>query len=231
MPTVYTHPDWDLLLRAVCAAPDDDLPRLVAADWLDEHGEAERAEFIRVQVERARADRPDLKWREKGLLDNPLFGALWAAEACPNLVRLTAGAGVRGTAVSGAERVTFRRGFPDRVSCPAADWLKFGGGVVPRQPVREVHLIRCDDPPAEDWWGAVDTLRQVRVVGIDSRRTYFPTWLQEHLGPAVEVRVNGDPAPLVLVADALPDLRPPARPLPPSSGGSSPDRHRHGDAG
>ena len=41
------------LLRAVVAAPDDDVPRLVAADWLDEHGEAERAEFIRVQVELA----------------------------------------------------------------------------------------------------------------------------------------------------------------------------------
>lgn len=37
-------------LRAVLEMPDDDLPRLVAADWLDEHGDEARAEFIRAQV-------------------------------------------------------------------------------------------------------------------------------------------------------------------------------------
>lgn len=36
-------------LAAICARPDDDLPRLVYADWLDEHGRGERGEFIRVQ--------------------------------------------------------------------------------------------------------------------------------------------------------------------------------------
>ena len=35
------------LLKAVASRPDDDLPRLVYADWLDEHGRGERAEFIR----------------------------------------------------------------------------------------------------------------------------------------------------------------------------------------
>lgn len=38
------------LLAAVAAAPDDDVPRLVYADWLDEHDRPERAEFIRLQV-------------------------------------------------------------------------------------------------------------------------------------------------------------------------------------
>ena len=32
----------------------DDTPRLVLADWLDEHGEPDRAEFIRCQIEAAR---------------------------------------------------------------------------------------------------------------------------------------------------------------------------------
>ncbi len=39
------------LLDAIMKAPGDDLPRLVYADYLDEHGENERAEFIRVQLE------------------------------------------------------------------------------------------------------------------------------------------------------------------------------------
>ncbi|MFO0848120.1 MAG: TIGR02996 domain-containing protein [Gemmataceae bacterium] len=44
------------LLAAVAAAPGDDVPRLVYADWLDEHGRPERAEFIRVQCELARLE-------------------------------------------------------------------------------------------------------------------------------------------------------------------------------
>jgi uncharacterized protein (TIGR02996 family) len=46
--------DAAALLAAIRAAPDDDAPRLVYADWLDEHGHPERAEFIRLQVQLAR---------------------------------------------------------------------------------------------------------------------------------------------------------------------------------
>src|SRR4051812_5383520 len=38
----------DALLAAIAEAPDDDAPRLVYADWLEEHGDDARAEFIRV---------------------------------------------------------------------------------------------------------------------------------------------------------------------------------------
>src|SRR5262245_24000733 len=36
-------------LDAIVATPDDDGPRLVFADWLEEQGEGDRAEFIRLQ--------------------------------------------------------------------------------------------------------------------------------------------------------------------------------------
>ncbi len=39
------------LLQSVLDSPDDDFPRLVLADWLEEQGDEERAEFIRTQVE------------------------------------------------------------------------------------------------------------------------------------------------------------------------------------
>src|SRR5215470_6533504 len=35
---------------AILEHPEDDTPRLVFADWLDEHDQPERAEFIRLQV-------------------------------------------------------------------------------------------------------------------------------------------------------------------------------------
>jgi uncharacterized protein (TIGR02996 family) len=42
--------DRDALLAAIRAAPDDDAPRLVFADWLDENNEPHQALFIRTHV-------------------------------------------------------------------------------------------------------------------------------------------------------------------------------------
>jgi uncharacterized protein (TIGR02996 family) len=38
------------LLQAIATEPDDDTHRLVYADWIDDHGDPERAEFIRAQI-------------------------------------------------------------------------------------------------------------------------------------------------------------------------------------
>ncbi len=47
--------DHAALLAAVCDRPDDDTPRLVLADFLDDHGDPDRAAFVRAQVELARS--------------------------------------------------------------------------------------------------------------------------------------------------------------------------------
>jgi uncharacterized protein (TIGR02996 family) len=67
-----TNPD--ALLRAIATNPDDDAPRLVFSDWLEEQGEPERAEFIRTQCQLASAKltkkrRHALRLRERALLD------------------------------------------------------------------------------------------------------------------------------------------------------------------
>jgi uncharacterized protein (TIGR02996 family) len=59
-------------LEAICTDPEDDGPRLVYADWLDEHGQPDRADFIRVQITLARmaqddTRRAELEAREKEL--------------------------------------------------------------------------------------------------------------------------------------------------------------------
>ena len=43
--------DGEALFRAICELPGEDTPRLVYADWLEENGQPERAEFIRLQCE------------------------------------------------------------------------------------------------------------------------------------------------------------------------------------
>ncbi len=74
--------DRAAFVRAIADDPDDDLPRLVFADWLDEHGEPERAEFVRVQCALARVPRreapAELVAREHELLT--AHGQAWAAE-------------------------------------------------------------------------------------------------------------------------------------------------------
>jgi uncharacterized protein (TIGR02996 family) len=68
------------LFRAIVAAPADDAPRLACADWYDEHGDPDRAELVRVQVELAdfgRVGRPGLARREQALL--AAHGARWRA--------------------------------------------------------------------------------------------------------------------------------------------------------
>src|SRR4051794_27217534 len=44
------HMTPEAFLGDIIEHPDDDAPRLVYADWLDENGNPERAEFIRAQV-------------------------------------------------------------------------------------------------------------------------------------------------------------------------------------
>jgi uncharacterized protein (TIGR02996 family) len=88
-------------LEDVIAHPDDDAPRLVFADWLEDHGDAERAEFIRLQCALARADQgdprlPQMRAREQELLER--YAQRWA-EPLRSIV----------------EQWAFRRGFIESV--------------------------------------------------------------------------------------------------------------------
>jgi uncharacterized protein (TIGR02996 family) len=47
------------LLAGICASPDELTPRLVYADWLEEHDQRERAEFIRLGCEAHQLDQED----------------------------------------------------------------------------------------------------------------------------------------------------------------------------
>lgn len=68
--------DTEAFIAAIVGRREDDLPRLVYADYLDEQGDADRAEFIRVQCDLARfgpndsnvAAHASLTRRERSLL-------------------------------------------------------------------------------------------------------------------------------------------------------------------
>src|SRR4051794_3453641 len=91
--------DGDALYRAILDQPDDDAPRLIWADWLDEHGDPDRAAFVRLQCEWAALDpgdpRQDDLWEQ------------WTRRLNKNRRRWGAGLG------SEARNFGFWRGLPD----------------------------------------------------------------------------------------------------------------------
>jgi uncharacterized protein (TIGR02996 family) len=101
-------------LDDIVANIDDDTPRLVFADWLAENGRDDRAEFIRVQVERSRlpawdANQVRLALREQELLAK--HGEEWLAEV---------------PAVEGARWEGFRRGIVAEVSFASFEAMRAG---------------------------------------------------------------------------------------------------------
>lgn len=99
----------DAFLQAILENPDDDTPRLIYADWLEERGDP-RGEFIRIQCQLAVMSADDerrslLEQHERELLARHQYR--WLRELRP--------------LVSGW---TFRRGFLDAISVPAATYLQ-----------------------------------------------------------------------------------------------------------
>lgn len=155
MPTPYDLPEWAAFVARIKADPADDLPRVVAADWLDEHGEPERAEFIRVQVAAwrhpARLLNPDATYGEYADLrqrELELIGRNVSDQpntVCPQYYRWLDGIPDRMVPVRGfnlgadarPEEQCFRRGFVAEMRCRLADWIGSecelcdGNGMVP----------------------------------------------------------------------------------------------------
>src|SRR5262249_33108972 len=130
-----TAMDERALLAAIQADPEDDLPRLAYADWLEERGAASlaRAEFIRVQVELARGCEgaphyPERRRREAELLEDHRKG--WARQEMPPEIGVSEGEPGRG----------FRRGFVAAPWCPADAFLAQGEALA-RLPVETLRLV------------------------------------------------------------------------------------------
>jgi uncharacterized protein (TIGR02996 family) len=114
--------------KAILAEPDEDVNRLVYADWLDDHGEAEHAEFIRVQCELARlpvgdARRVELEVRAGVLLQE--HRDAWLA-GLPKWVK--------------RDYVTFRRGFPWSVNTTRKAFLRNASALAARTVIQEATL-------------------------------------------------------------------------------------------
>ncbi len=123
----------DAFLQAIIENPDDDSPRLIYSDWLEERNDP-RGEFIRIQITLARwpegsPGKPQLEARERELLER--HQDEWLGSLRPLLTRWT-----------------FRGGFLDAVTVPASIYLQLPAIPCP-ETVRhlEVDLVGYVIPP------------------------------------------------------------------------------------
>lgn len=175
--------------QRIRAYPDDDLSRLLYADWLDERGDA-RGEFIRVQIARARVE-PVLDTLATGEVAagpallrrlqtecNQLY-----AELCQWEKRLLAQyrqqwlAPLRGV-ISGEE---FRRGFVESVRITARAFLEHAPRLFAFAPLRHVQILDLDH-----WAEAL-----ANCPFLD--RLASLTIYAQHSGPALAAALAGSP--------------------------------------
>jgi uncharacterized protein (TIGR02996 family) len=121
---VATHEDF---LKAILACPDEDAPRLIYADWLEEQGESARASFIRMQCQLARMQKYEpgyfslVHQVEKLLRDNQQD---WSAAIKP-LVHF----------------FRFERGFVGDVTARAKQLVHKGETLFSLAPIRRLKLM------------------------------------------------------------------------------------------
>src|SRR5262245_38736778 len=115
--------DHEAFLRGILQHPDDDAPRQVYADWLEERGDP-RGEFIRVQCELARLPPDDPRW---DALEQREFDLLRAHETewTKDIKSIVS-------------EWQFHRGFVDTVSMGARMFVDHAAKLFGRAPVRTI---------------------------------------------------------------------------------------------
>lgn len=110
------------------AAPNDDLPRLIYADWLDEHGEPERAEFIRAMIAHPKCfvgecnHRDYLRRIEGEPCPDAVGKSLEYLRASKDFGKPILGSYLVSRNYDGAT-LTIARGFPDEIRCTLTQWV------------------------------------------------------------------------------------------------------------
>jgi uncharacterized protein (TIGR02996 family) len=121
-------------LQAIRDDPDDDLPRLAYADWLEEQGDAPRGEMIRVQLELAKAPP-----RERALVLLRRMRELIVAHRAQWL----------GPLKEIAPDAVFERGFVEELSLSGTSFLRRGEVILKAHPVARLVLTQTRAVMAE----------------------------------------------------------------------------------
>jgi uncharacterized protein (TIGR02996 family) len=189
------------LFQAILDDPQDDDRRLVYADWLEENGEGDRADFIRTQIELATLPayhprRRELEVRAKDLVE--AHGDRWRAEVSADL---------------DARSAVFRRGFVAELTLPAVDFLTDGAALLDSAPLECLRLRGASG--CAEHLARVPGLARVRELGLGdcdlNAAAVRALASSPHLADlrALDVRLNylGDEGASALASWRLDELR------------------------
>lgn len=141
--------DRQAFLDQVLAHPDDDVPRLIYADYLEEVGDP-RGEFIRLQCELAEIDELNPRYLDASHRCAELLflhGETWAAELKQDV-----------------RKAEFARGFIDKITIRARAFIKEAGELYNTTPVNWLRFNYVKGAGAE--LAGVDALEKVRSLDL-----------------------------------------------------------------
>ena len=185
----------DAFIAAIIANPQDDLTRLIYADYLDAHGDAERSEFIRVQCELANV--PECRFIpncEK--MNNPKVTEMFApkyCDDCRNRIMLQSRDRelLRDNGFAWREigkvsepgglflaQSVFTRGFISSITCSSEDWFRHAEAITQATPLERVTLTTTPEL-LQDAFASEDGVRyRMLFLGPESERaTTIAAWL------------------------------------------------------
>src|SRR5262245_59923246 len=136
----------EAFLAAIAAAAEDDTPRLVFADWLEDNGQPERAELIRLQC-RLEPDRDRFDGAAINALHRQVDQLLHYSE--PGREAITKQEYRRFEGVSGwswaapSLALEWRRGFVETVGMHAGTFVRYGRAIRHRYPLLRKLVVFC----------------------------------------------------------------------------------------
>ncbi len=135
------------VIAAIIASPDDDIPRVVYADWLEEQGDP-RADFVRAQLAMAKAEPRSKAYFDAWAIATPLereHAEAWASR------------------VPALKNQSYHRGLVRSAAMIASAFVRDNGEVLTHAPVERLRFQRVKDRGAE--LGACTGLSKLR--GLD----------------------------------------------------------------
>lgn len=155
---IYVMTHEEAFIQAIRETPNDDAPRLIYADWLEEHGQADRAEFIRVQCRLAGLTEADpeqsiLLARAERLLREHWDEWVGPLRAIVGSWCSRYGEGWMREKYHSDGLRRFQRGFVDLLALEAEDFLRNVEHLKRLVPLRELRLWgvgRCADRLAKE---------------------------------------------------------------------------------
>jgi uncharacterized protein (TIGR02996 family) len=112
--------EHESFLRIVCEYPDEDAPRLIFADWLEDQGELASAEFIRAQILRGEVTQVVSHIRPEIAIPHFLYSI--------------------DVDQQNVSSVTYKRGFVCSISLTSRCFLEAAPSLFTKHPITEVFL-------------------------------------------------------------------------------------------